>query len=286
MFDEAGKNFTMVKSVLEGYYNNKSILEFRRVSTINPIIVSKYVEGLIEEYEKSQPVRKIRASRRSVTGWINGSTNHDPVPFESTIERDCVQQLLFDARIRHVQSQPLTVTFPKDDVENRSYTPDYLVTFVRNGIIEKILIECKSNSEWDKYHDKLSRRYRYVADWAKQRGLGFVLLTEEHVQGHSLHNIKQLVPYRYVAPQDIDEFPQFRRKILSLLPSSNNDLLDQIEPLFPSRQHAQAEILRLLAYQEIYCDLDAPLEMSTMLQSAKTGNEPDFLFDRGVYFDE
>lgn len=286
MFDEAGENFTVVRTIFDGYSKSSSIVHFRPVDSEKSLDVNKLIGGLIQEYEKSQPIRKIRASRRSVTGWLNGFADHDPVPFESTIERDCVQQLLFDSRVRHVQSQPLTITFPKHDVENRSYTPDYLVTFTRNGATEKILIECKSKSEWKKNRVRLSKRYSYVAKWAKQRKLGFVLLTEDHVQGQSLHNVKQLVPYQYIESHDVDEFPQFRRKILSLLPATNNELLEQVEGLFPSRKHAQAEILRLIACQEIRCDLNQPLHMDTVLHSATTGEEGEFLFDNGLFFDD
>jgi len=284
MFDVAGEKFTVVKSILNGYNSNRVIEE------VYPFWVSKgvdkraYIGGLIAEYEKSQPVRKIRASRRSVTGWINGSTHHEAVAFESTIERDCVQQLLFDQRVKHIQSQPLTIAFPKHDKENLSYTPDYLVTYQRKNAVEKILVECKPHEEWQKNQQRLSDRYKYVSEWGRKRGLNFVLLTERHIRGHSLENIKQLVPYLYIDLSDRPGFPQYRSKILSLLPASNIEVLDAVESVFPTRKDAQAEILMMLAGQRIYCDLDSPLEMTTKLWTPVTGQEPEFLFDKGIYF--
>ena len=179
MFDTAGENITVAREQLYRYEDVPESWGFSRDDGEINADLADSIEEMIRDYEKTQPVRKIKANRRSVTGWINGYPHHEPVPFESKIERDCAFQLLFDQRIKHVQSQPLTITFPKDDKKNKFYTPDYLVRYERDNQHREILIECKPNEEWASKKEHLTKRYKYVAAWARERDLDFVLMTED-----------------------------------------------------------------------------------------------------------
>ena len=200
MFKVAGENITVAKGQLNSYENEPESFGFTLDSEEIGTDLANSIDEMIRDYESTQPVRKIKANRRSVTGWINGYPHHDPVPFESKIERDCAFQLLFDQRIEHVQSQPLTIAFPKGDKKNKLYTPDYLVRYKRNNSFHEVLIECKPYTEWQSNKEHLTNRYEYVSAWARERSLDFVLMTEEEILGSSLQNIQLLYPRVMITP--------------------------------------------------------------------------------------
>ena len=285
MFEVAGENITVAREQLNRYENIPESFGFTIGNGQNDTNLANSIDKMINDYEKTQPVRKIKANRRSITGWINGYPNHDPVPFESKIERDCAFQLLFDQRIQHVQSQPLTITFPKEDKKNKFYTPDYLVRYKRDGEYREVLIECKSDDEWTAKRDHLTERYMYVSAWARDRNLDFVLMTEDAILGPSLQNIKLLYPRVIITPLAAKGHPTVRPTIRSLLPCTNGSILNHVESLFPSRKDAQFEILSMIASFDIVCDLTAPLDMNTVLHAWGKDWEPPFLFDRGIRFD-
>lgn len=285
MFDMAGENITVAREQLNRYEDVPESWGFSQDNEKINADLAHSVEKMIRDYEKTQPVRKIKANRRSVTGWINGYPHHEPVPFESKIERDCAFQLLFDQRIQHVQSQPLTITFPKDDKKNKFYTPDYLVRYERDNKHQEILIECKLNEEWASKREHLTKRYNYVAAWARERDLNFVLMTEDSILGPSLQNIQLLYPRVMITPLAAKGHPSTRPTIRSFLPCSNSHVLENVTNLFPSRKDAQFEILSMIASFDIVCDLTAPLDMDTMLYEWGQGWEPPFLFDKGIRFD-
>ena len=284
MFELAGENITVARELLNMYDREPESFGFTEDKGGNDSL-GIMLEEMITEFEKTQPVRKIKANRRSITGWVNGFPDHDPVPFESKIERDCAYQLLFDKRIRSVHSQPLTITFPKQDPKNRFYTPDYLVEYKAGKTLKKILIECKPEKEWETNRERLTQRYNFVANWAKERGMSFVLLTEKDVSGPSLKNIQILYPRILITTISARGFPEHRKFIRDCLPTDNETVLDKVKHLFPSRKDAQSENLSMIAAFDIVCDLTQPLEMSTVLHNFGVGWEPPFLFDTGVSFD-
>jgi len=269
--------------MLDSYYHKAQTTDSLNQTGNESNRLAENVEKMIQKHENSQPVRKIRANRRSITGWINGYPNHEAVPFESSIERDCAYQLLFDRRIQQVQSQPLTVTFPTEYDKDRFYTPDYLVSYEREKKPTQILIECKPQKTWTKNKERLTNRYSYVSEWAKERGMQFVLLTDQHVQGISLQNIKLLYPQRLVGP-NVPGYAELRSFIWKALPGSITDVLDQTEQYFPSRAEAITELLSMIANYKVVCDLNLPIEMTTLIHKAESNWEPPFLFDQGIYF--
>lgn len=244
------------------------------------------LEEMIESYEKSQPVRKIKANRRSITGWINGFPTHDPVPFESSIERDCAYQLMFDKRVKSVQSQPLTITFDENTNGDRFYTPDYLVEYKTDDGVKKILIECKPEEYWRKHEVKLLERYKYVGNWAQQRGMRFSVLLDTIVQDTALENIKLLYPHLLLGIAGPEGRADLQPQILKALPASNYDVLNAVVHQFPNIESAQTEILEMLANGQIVCDMNMRLDMNTVLHKPGSDWSPEFLFDRGIEFGE
>lgn len=244
------------------------------------------VDALIERLIAMEPVRVIRPSRRSVTGWIHSTKGHDPVPFESSLERDCAFQLIYDCRIKFVQSQPLTITFPKSDARNKSYTPDYLVEYEQAGELQKVLIEVKPIKKWKADEEKLSERYAYAARWAREKGVGFRLLTDEHIRSTRLKNVRTLWPIAMDSADDPDARPDLSISIIDHLPGRNRDIVQAVAAKHPDASEAavQFQILTMIAESFIWCDLDSELLIDAMLYPPDLRDDQQFLFDHGLGF--
>lgn len=248
--------------------------------------VDQRIDALIEGLVAMEPVRVIRPSRRSVTGWIHSTKGHEPVPFESSLERDCAFQLIYDCRVKFVQSQPLTITFPDDDARNRSYTPDYLVEYEQGGEINKVLIEVKPIKKWKEEEEKLTARYTYAAHWAREKGVGFRLLTDEQIRATRLKNVRTLWPIAMDSADDPDARPDLSISIIHQLPGRNRDIVKAVSAKHSDASEAtvQFQILTMIAESFIWCDLDSELLIDAMLYPPDRRDDQPFLFDHGLGF--
>jgi len=244
------------------------------------------IDTLIEGLMDMEPARVIRPSRRSVTGWIHSTRGHKPVPFESSLERDCAFQLIYDCRVKFVQSQPLTIAFPSNNAKNKSYTPDYLVEYERGGELCKTLIEVKPFKKWKDEEEELTARYTYATHWANEKGVGFRLLTEEQIRSTRLNNVRTLWPIAMDSADDPDARPDLSILIIDQLPGRNRDIVKAVSAKHDDASEAtvQFQILTMIAESFIWCDLDSELLIDAMLYSPDHRDDLPFLFDHGLGF--
>src|SRR5690606_20196568 len=89
-------------------------LEDRRIERDSEHLVdemAELVQSMTTAFDESQGAREIRANHRSVTGWVAGQNAHNPIPFESTLERDFAYLALFEPTVSRLQAQPMTLTY-------------------------------------------------------------------------------------------------------------------------------------------------------------------------------
>jgi len=96
----------------------------------NGDLIGATVNRLQAEYEADGGPRVIKPNYVSVTGWIAGTDDHDPVPFESSLERDCAFLAMFEPRITLVAAQPYTILYRDSSGRSRRYTPDFELSYL------------------------------------------------------------------------------------------------------------------------------------------------------------
>lgn len=145
------------------------------------------------------PVRRVTHHGGNIIGKFPSLKMGRMIGFESSLERDYVYMLDFDADILSFAEQPLTIEYPHDS-KVLHYTPDFHVLYTDR---RNMLIECKP-SHLVKSDDN-QRKFRAAREWCAEHGWGFRIVTDTQLRtGYRLANIKSLTSYaRHVIPPHI-----------------------------------------------------------------------------------
>jgi hypothetical protein len=140
-------------------------------------------------------VRKVRHHGFNIIGTFAG-LKANSVPYESTIERDFMYFLEYDARVVSYESQPLFITGSTEDGKPHVYTPDFLV--IRTT--DRIIVECKPLAKVDE--EETQQQCTLGRQWAEAHNHIFLLVTDQELRaGHRLNNLKVLWKYsRFPVP--------------------------------------------------------------------------------------
>lgn len=140
-------------------------------------------------------VRKVRHHGFNIIGTFAG-LKASSVPYESTIERDFMYFLEYDALVVSYESQPLFITGKTEDGKPHVYTPDFLV--IRTT--DRIIVECKPAAKVDE--EDTRQQCTLGRQWAEAHNHLFLLVTEKELRtGHRLNNLKILWKYsRFPVP--------------------------------------------------------------------------------------
>lgn len=107
--------------------------------------------------------------------------------YESTIERDYVFFLKFDAAVLTYRAQPMIITGTDTEGNPHSYVPDFQV--VRTD--RKEIVECKPEALLDHPHTRQQIQMGEV--WAADNNHQFVIVTDTELRkDHTLANLKLL----------------------------------------------------------------------------------------------
>lgn len=141
-------------------------------------------------------VRKVRHHGLNIIGTFAG-LKASSVPYESTIERDFMYFLEYDALVVSYESQPLFITGTIEDGTPHVYTPDFLV--IRTT--DRIIVECKPAARVDE--EETRQQCTLGRQWAASHDdHHFLLVTEQELRtGPRLNNLKILWKYsRFPVP--------------------------------------------------------------------------------------
>jgi hypothetical protein len=136
------------------------------------------------------PVRKVHNRGGNIIGKFPSLKMKRMVSFESTIERDYLYLLDYEADITHFEEQPLTIEYQHGG-KTRRYTPDFHIT-TRAG--RNVLVECKPldliNTDNNRRKFAAAREYCAGLDW------DFAVATDHEIRsGFRLGNVKLLTRY-------------------------------------------------------------------------------------------
>jgi hypothetical protein len=172
------------------------------------------------------------------------------VQYSSTLERDLLFVLEYDARVIRYQEQPFTVTAVLDDSLHR-YTPDYAIWTEQ----QQVLVECKPAALLQNPHT--AQQIAVGTHWAVSHGWQFEVVTDRLLrEGCRLANLKLLWRYSRlpISPSQRLEFnAAFRETHLLTI----GQLASTPEQL--------SGVLCLLFHHELHTDLSHPLDTHSLV---------------------
>ena len=216
------------------------------------------------------PVRKIKPTRRSVSGYFS-FRGKEPIPYESTLERDFVMKMDYDRSVKHVVSQPARLFYIDANGIERRYTPDYLVYFT-NPMRKPLLVEVKEKQELERDFYKLRYKFSAAFGLAKQNGWTFKIYDERRIRNALLDNLQLL---RSFASRKVNT---------AIVNEVKNDLASMPLPIsvqrfthrFNSERGAPGirknDIWRLALDHLLELDLSAPLSEETAIVGVNHGS--------------
>jgi len=154
----------------------------------------------IDNCEKPTQTRKIRPTRRSVSG-VYSFRGEIAVPFESTLERDFLIRSEYFTSVVDVISQPVQVPFVDSNNHKNIYTPDFLVyrhlgDLSYHRYPKPQLIEVKPTSEWQQHWRKWLPKWKAARRLAKENGWEFRIYDESRIRDQTLENIRFLERFK------------------------------------------------------------------------------------------
>lgn len=229
-------------------------------------------------YDLSASPRQIRPNYISVTGWIAGSHDHDPVHFESSLEQDCAFLAMFESRITSVKAQPYTILYTDKNDRRRKYTPDFEFTYLESGRTKKAVIEVKPEKVLKENSEKFCERFTAMEELAVSNGHSFHVLTEAQLRIARILNTKSLFARWYDREVDGDRISIFFEILEPFLPCKIDDALQLTGFSQEKMAEAQSHIWALIAGFEVYVDLDEEITFSTVLQKRRLTSERALFF--------
>ena len=210
-------------------------------------------------------VRKIPKNYRNLTGVAN-SNKANGAYFESTLERDFLSILEFDAAVQSFDVQPVTIRWADSEGRLREYTPDVLVQYYPNqcsfSSFDTVLCEVKYRSDIDKHWSEYKPKFKAAMAFAKSNGWRFKLFTEREIRTTYMENARFLLPY---LNNRLDESHE-RLLLDSLVAMRETSVEALIKSIFHDKW-AQAELIPalwfLVASNRVVTDLNLPLTMSS-----------------------
>jgi hypothetical protein len=158
------------------------------------------------------PVRKVHNRGNNIIGQFP-SLKMKLIAFESTIERDYIFLLDYEAEVTHFEEQPLTIEYEHEG-KRHGYTPDFHLVWAG----QNILVDCKLVDLVDTADNR--PKFAAASVYCTQRGWHFSVVTDRDIRsGFRLSNVKLLTRYAGYAVR-----PELKGRILALLHSTTSPL--------------------------------------------------------------
>lgn len=193
--------------------------------------------------------------------------------YESTLERDMMELVRFDRRVRQFTPQPLTIAYRDEAGASRTYTPDGLIQFRHQDPYEPtILYEVKFREDFRESWRTYLPKFRAAKAYCRERGWVFRVYTEVEIRTAYLSNVKFLWPY---VARKVD--PAMRDHMLNVLWDLGEADPDFLLHALCSDPTGRARLIpmlwHMLASGDIGCDLDSKLTMSSRIWPMKESRE-------------
>lgn len=150
----------------------------------------------LPEVIENMAKRGLIIKHQSLSGLFASEKNDSMIWFESNLERDFALSLEFHTLVDYYEEQPLQIEFVDGD-KNRTYTPDFLIHFVKSEKMKPWLCEVKFKEDLKENLVKYKPKFKAAMAFCKKEGWEFKLITEEYIRTPFLENAKFLRRYKY-----------------------------------------------------------------------------------------
>lgn len=211
--------------------------------------------------DKLKQVRKIRPTRRSVSG-IYPFRGLSSVAYESTLERDFVVKHEFFSHVLDIIPQPTVVEWRDPLGRLRTYVPDFMVYF-RLGARsfenypKPILVEVKPRLLWQKHWRTWLPKWKAARRFAREQGAEFRIFDESRIRDQAFGNITFLERYKRMQVDEPDS-----AQILDTVRLQDVVTVDYLVTrhfMGIYRAEGIAHVWHLLASRRLDCDIREPL---------------------------
>ncbi len=265
-----------IEKYLERIKNNQGRLR------PNDDVIEDALKSIQAAYIAEGGPRVIKANYLSVTGWVSGTQDHDPVPFESSLERDCAYIAMFEPRISRVSAQPYTIIYQDSTGRSRRYTPDFEFSYPdENNFLRKAIIEVKPYDILQKNRVKYQERFHAMEQLAESKGNAFYVLTERQIRTPRLLNTKALFSRVYDYEVNSKTMSSFYDKLYPHLPCKFGFAAELLGQDLESQGVAQGHIWALLSGHELTAELGQPITFDSILSDRKKISKRDLFFEPG-----
>ena len=211
-----------------------------------------------------KPVRKPKPVYGSVSGYY-AFRSEDTIWFESTLERDLLQKLEFNANVMQVVSQPVEIPYRTNLGNLSTYTPDFLVQFYETKCHQPpLLIEVKPIQKLKKDWTILKPKLKSGLEYAHDQGWNFKIYDEKRIRDQLLANIQFLKRYKNA------DFP--KDDTIRILEKLEEFEVNCVNGLASSLYKSDQKVLQMIAHiwflvekKFICCDLTQPLKPTTVI---------------------
>lgn len=240
-------------------------------------------DEIAEADRKTAGVREIRPNFRSVTGWVMGDREHDPVPFESSLERDFAFLAFFDPAITRIFAQPRTIVFGGEDGQSRKYTPDFEIEcYDCKGSFRTVIVEIKYAADLDEKADEYSAAFEAMRKICAAECKDFLVLTDLELRSMRLENVRALYPLRFGPCDDARRIANVADAVASIPNCTIKAALDSISGDRIDRAKNLGALNRLISKQELVIDLDEKIiPQSPIRLAGAEGHSEAFVFKVG-----
>lgn len=210
------------------------------------------------------PRRRVGTSRRALTGRVALGQGKS-AEFESSLERDWLEQLDFLPEVSALQVQPFTLEYEVEG-QRRRYTPDVAVIWGHDAQARTVVYEVKPAEElragWARYRPRFVAATRYC----RERGWRFKVVNERHIRTPRLENFRFLRRYLRLQP-DLGVRLHLLSTLRTVGPTTIRGLLTAGYWSAENQARALPYLWKLIADFEVRVSLDEPLTMVTAIES-------------------
>ncbi|MCA9921457.1 MAG: TnsA endonuclease N-terminal domain-containing protein [Anaerolineales bacterium] len=195
------------------------------------------------------PVRKVSNRGGNIIGYFPSLKMGKMVTFESTIERDLLYLLDYEAHVVAFADQPLVITY-LDNGRKHTYTPDFHVKFADGN---DTIIECKPHDLTGTAENR--RKFAAGSTWAAEKGWAFAVITEKALRtSHRLGNVKLLTRH---ARHEIPDSLKLRIQHYLAHGASPKSIADLVVEMAPENVGAIiTAVYQMLFYHELVTEMD------------------------------
>lgn len=207
--------------------------------------------------------RKVVTRRgRHFRGYFPSRKLNRMVAWESPLERDAIQLLEFSPGVVSYQEQPTVIQYFDGD-QMRDYYPDLEVRLLDGATVH---FEVKPSSKLAK--PKIATKLRAIAEHYIERGWRFRIITEHEIRCEPLlSNVRTLIYLNGRAGTFLPTAADLIRTFGST--SVSFDAL--------AAKLGKETVWRLLAVNQLACDLTQPITANTLLSTTMGGRDATVL---------